>query len=462
MRCLPLFALLALAGAACPSTSGFSNWSQLFTGLTQGSTVNIAANQNVILDVAPSVILGTIAVNGNLLIPDVTQELMTTGMVVGSTGSLVAGSVDCPLQNKFTLTLCGGPPTPRNLTTLGSDTDSWVGTVKFGSKGLIISKGGKLRLFGRVSGPSWTHITATAPAGSRTLQLKDAVQWRSGDQITISSTDYSGYFDVDSYKDANGVVQQTQQTGRGGDFPDQSEYATVDTVSSDGKTITLKSPIQYLKWGVWPETAEVGLLTRSIVIRGDAASDQSFFGGHLFIRSPDAQISGVEFTRLGQLGILGRYPVHFHILRDATGSFIVDSSVHTNYQRCIAIHNSNNILVQNTVSFNSYGHCLFFEDGAEMGNVLNHNLVVWSRPMNDSNLLLPTDNDNLQHTFPKLLTFSRQTLSKWVAADPAPLTLALASPASATAKCTPPRQQDDDDSRTCSRLISSTDLNHER
>jgi len=128
------------------------------------------------------------------------------------------------------------------------------------------------------------------------------------------------------------------------------------------------------------------------VIRGDAASDQSFFGGHLFIRSPDAQISGVEFTRLGQLGILGRYPVHFHILRDATGSFIVDSSVHTNYQRCIAIHNSNNILVQNTVSFNSYGHCLFFEDGAEMGNVLNHNLVVWSRPMNDSNLLLPTDN----------------------------------------------------------------------
>jgi len=34
-------------------------------------------------------------------------------------------------------------------------------------------------------------------------------------------------------------------------------------------------------------------------------------------RRAEIRLSGVEFTQMGQRGILGRYPVHFHIQHDA-------------------------------------------------------------------------------------------------------------------------------------------------
>ncbi|PRP83850.1 hypothetical protein PROFUN_08881 [Planoprotostelium fungivorum] len=358
--------LCILSVHACLDTSGYQKWSAVFPNLAAQSAVNIQPGQNIVLD-------------------------QTTGIVISANGNLIAGSADCPITQKVVITLCGAPPNPRNLTTLGSETDSWAGVIKYGSKGLIVKVGGSIQLFGWKSGPTWTKLSSTAHAGDRVLHLQDAVSWRAGDQITIASSDYSEYFSVYN-KDQNGVRYQSHMTGQGGDFPDQSEYATVASVSDGGKTVTLSSPLRYLHWGVWPETVEVGLLTRNIVVRGDAASDSTFYGGHFLTRSANSQISGVEFTRMGQLTVLGRYPVHFHLIRNAAGAFIIDSSIHTSYQRCIAIHNSDYVIVRNTVSFNSYGHCLFFEDGSEQGNVLDSNLVVWSRPMNDTYLLLHSDN----------------------------------------------------------------------
>ena len=65
----------------------------------------------------------------------------------------------------------------------------------------------------------------------------------------------------------------------------------------------------------------------------------------------------VEFTSMGQLGVLGRYPLHFHLMRDQVGKGIYakDNSFHHNFQRCVAIHDSNGILVQNNVAYNTIG-----------------------------------------------------------------------------------------------------------
>lgn len=84
------------------------------------------------------------------------------------------------------------------------------------------------------------------------------------------------------------------------------------TCSYIGNTITLVEPLQYLHWGRDYERAEVGLLTRHIVIQGDESSLNSSFGGHLIMRHANLKISGTEFTRMGQKGAMGRYPVHFH------------------------------------------------------------------------------------------------------------------------------------------------------
>jgi predicted aconitase len=47
-------------------------------------------------------------------------------------------------------------------------------------------------------------------------------------------------------------------------------------------------------------------LTRRILIQGDDASLADKFGGHLMIRNSVVHISGVEFTKMGQKGVMGR------------------------------------------------------------------------------------------------------------------------------------------------------------
>ena len=57
--------------------------------------------------------------------------------------------------------------------------------------------------------------------------------------------------------------------------------------------------MKYLHWGRDFEKAEVGVLSRNIVIQGDAQSNIDGYGGHLIIRRSNTKISGVEFTRMG-------------------------------------------------------------------------------------------------------------------------------------------------------------------
>ncbi|NAV69359.1 hypothetical protein FGF93_25280, partial [Salmonella sp. zj-f50] len=67
-----------------------------------------------------------------------------------------------------------------------------------------------------------------------------------------------------------------------------------------------------------PEYAEVGLLSRNIVVRSDEkakdpASASYQKGGHVMIMAgSQARFNWVEFRNMGQKSTFGRYPVHFH------------------------------------------------------------------------------------------------------------------------------------------------------
>ena len=50
--------------------------------------------------------------------------------------------------------------------------------------------GGRLELYGQVSGPTWTTLSATAQPGATSLTLTDQVSWKAGDEIVIATTDY--------------------------------------------------------------------------------------------------------------------------------------------------------------------------------------------------------------------------------------------------------------------------------
>ncbi|PRP88454.1 hypothetical protein PROFUN_03171 [Planoprotostelium fungivorum] len=384
-----LFVFLAFCcgvRAQCPDTSQYIRWSTVASWNTANATVSIAAGQKVLLDASPSVVLGVIQVRGTLYVSNKEMELQTQGIVVYSSGSLIVGTPTCPITAKVTITLFGRKA-DAGSETLGADPTAGAiyGNVAFGSKGIAVAQNGSLQMNGYVNplGPLWCRLSKTAMQGDTTLTLDTPVYWNAGDSIVISSTDFSEVLNskLPNTSPMNGVPS-----------PEQSETAIISSISADRKTLTLKTPLSWMHWGINYERAEVGLLTRNIVVRGDNGSESELYGGHVLLRHGQIlEITGVEFTRMGQQGILGRYPVHFHLAMDVYDitAALVNSSMHDNYQRCISIHGTSGVLVKQNVAYKTYGHCYFLEDGSETNNTFDGNLGVYAKLMYPP--LIPSD-----------------------------------------------------------------------
>jgi hypothetical protein len=110
--------------------------------------------------------------------------------------------------------------------------------------------------------------------------------------------------------------------------------------------------------------SEVAWLSRAIVLEaeGDGPSDGNYpalHGGHLMIfHTPGVaqRIEGVEFRNFGQQGNLGRYPIHFHMSSNVPGSIVRKNAIRESKQRCVVIHGTHDVLVEENVAMDSYGH----------------------------------------------------------------------------------------------------------
>ena len=285
----------------------------------------------------------SITVNGTLLWSNGDNlELKSNWVMVESGGAFKIGSADKPFLKRATLTLTGS-----------DQTENIMGR---GTKCLCATGGGRLEIYDE-DRLSWTKLSASAQVGETKLTLLEPGGWRAGEKIVIASSSFN---------------------------PEEVEVRNITSVSSDGKTLTLETGLKYAHYGVLQtfdgktldERAEVGLLSRNIVIQGDDASSALKFGGHVMVMNNGsvAKIRGVEFKRMGQFNRLGRYPLHFHQMRDATGSFVASSSIHDTIQRGIVVHGSDNLRVERNVVYNTFGHAYSVEDGSERGTVFNANL----------------------------------------------------------------------------------------
>jgi hypothetical protein len=303
-----------------------------------GEKVIIGKDRNVILDVSPPA-LGGLSIDGKLTFSNDADLELTTEWVMLH-GELQIGTESRPHTRKATITLTDNVK--------GEDVMAGMG-----DRGIMIS-GGTLNLHGDRS-HTWTKLASTANAGATTIQVLDASGWRVGDQIILASTDFD---------------------------PRQAEKRTITAVS--GNTLTLDSKLDFMHFGKITfdvdERGEVGLLTRNIKIQASADAEQSFLGGHIMaMPSSRMHVSGVELTRMGQNLTLARYPIHWHLVGEGKGQYIKNAAIHDTYNRCVTVHGTNNLQVENNVTYNTVGHCFFLEDGIENGNQFVRNLAIQTK-----------------------------------------------------------------------------------
>ena len=142
--------------------------------------------------------------------------------------------------------------------------------------------------------------------------------------------------------------------------------------------------------------AEVGCLSRNVLIQGDEESEVDQYGAHIMISSPPrgrvatstGRISQIECFRCGQAFMLGRYPLHFHMMGDVHDSYIRGAAVHRTYNRAVTIHGVHYLRIEDVVAYDNMGHTFFIEDAIESQNRIVHNLALWTRK---SMSLLDTD-----------------------------------------------------------------------
>ena len=238
--------------------------------------------------------------------------------------------------------------------------------------------GGTLNLHGDRTN-TWTKLASTANAGSTSIQVLNAAGWRVGDEIVLASTDFD---------------------------PRQAERRTISAIR--GNTITLDKKLDFMHFGKITfdvdERGEVGMLTRNIRLQASADAEQSFYGGHVMAMATSKMfVEGVEFQRMGQNLTLARYPIHWHLIGDAKGQYIKNASIHDTYNRCVTVHGTNILRVENNVTYNTVGHCFFLEDGVEHGNEFVRNLAIQtkchtSKPCDPTNLAMFGSTDGRNFT----------------------------------------------------------------
>ncbi len=347
----------------------------------EGDAVTIGRGTEVVLDVDPPA-LRSLTIDGKLTFSDDLDIGLETDWIYLRGGELAIGSEAKPYRHTASITLTDKVP--------GEDINT------MGDRGILLM-GGTLNLHGDRE-HTWTKLAGTAQRGSAEIQVLDASGWRRGDEIVLASTDFD---------------------------PRQAERRTIASIR--GNTIKLDRPLDYMHFGAITfgvdERGEVGLLTRNIRIQASDDADTNYFGGHIMAMSGSKMfVSGVELSRMGQHLHLARYPIHWHILGEGQGQYIENASIHDTYSRCVTVHGTNNLRVENNVTFNTVGHCFFLEDGVETGNQFISNLAIQTKchptlPCEPTNLTI-AHQSNAGQKSDKILIPSDNTVSSFWITNP--------------------------------------------
>jgi hypothetical protein len=223
----------------------------------------------------------------------------------------------------------------------------------------IVCCGGRMDFHGAPMNRTWVRLGATATKGESAVTLAEPVSgWRVGDRVLLPSTSRQ----IKAKKTFRPSVRDNTQT----------EERFIKAI--DGTCLVLDRPLAFDHRGEGEYRGEVANLSRNVVVE---SADPGARGHTMYHRHSAGAISYAEFRRLGKEGVLGRYSLHFHLVRDTMrGSYVLGASIWDSGNRWLTIHGTNYLVVRDCVGYRSVGHGFFLEDGTEVFNVLDRNLAV--------------------------------------------------------------------------------------
>ncbi len=226
----------------------------------------------------------------------------------------------------------------------------------------LVCCGGRLDLHGAPLSRTWVKLGATARQGDSRVTLAEAVTgWKAGDRVIVTAT-----------RGNRSGLTSTRRPGRGnGEI--FTEERTVKAVR--GAEVVLDRPLVHEHLGEGEYRGAIANLSRNVVI--ESAEPRGLRGHTMYHRGSAGAIGYAEFRHLGKEGVLGRYPIHFHLVgATMRGSSVIGASIWGSHNRWLTIHGTNYLVVRDCVGYRSVGHGFFMEDGTEVFNVLDRNLAV--------------------------------------------------------------------------------------
>ena len=313
----------------------------------KGDSVVIPKGMTLLMDTSTDV-LYLIYIEGTMIFLDEKDMTLDAHYIMIKGGTLIAGLPNARYKNKLTITIHG------NI-----DGKMLPG---FGNKGIFMQEG-SIDLHGQIREPAWTELAETAVKGTRIIKTKVSVDWKKGEKLILAPT------------------------ARG-----QKEFEELTIESVNGNIVELTKELEFnhfakqMTFGsrTFDIRAEVGLMTRNILIQGDPSTEEKGFGVHVLMRGREGKVRGrfsyIEVFRAGQQFQIGRYPLHYHMIGHVIDNYIRGCAIHRTFNRGTTVHGVHFLELSNNIWYDVRGHGIFIEDSVESRNIMKDNLIMHINP----------------------------------------------------------------------------------
>jgi hypothetical protein len=382
MRCISAASLLLLLSAAVAAQAAEvkslhdGKWSDAKTWAgghlpAGGDTVVIAAGTRVVYDADSAAVLPAIRVAGVLSFArdrNTTLHVAVLRVGDGDADDAVTGVEDVHDHDHAHHHAAAAPDAaaPQPTLEVGTVTDPIPapftarialhyidGMDKDKAPAIICRPGARMDFAGAPMNRTWVKLGDDVKVGDATVKLAEPVTgWRVGDEVIVTAS---------APEETNdGKAHQTER---------------LRITKIEGQTLTLDKPLAFAHYGHGDFRSEVANLSRTVVVESAAPYDVP--GHTMYHYDAAGSISYARFDHLGKPGSLGRYPIHFHQVRDTMrGSSVVGAAIVDSFNRWVTIHGTDYMVIRDCVGYRSRGHGFFLEDGSESYNVFDRNLGV--------------------------------------------------------------------------------------